>query len=199
MEAHETPQADAGELTVLLQAAAGGDEAAASKAYTLLYDDLVRLARSRLRRSAQITLAETGDLVNECWIRLERAHHGNPVSRGHFLAYAARAMRSVIVDMTRRRSAQQRGGDDQHVPLDTDIAESIADDHVAPGAPGAVQVDDALRQLEALDPRLARIVEWRYFAGLTEAQIAQALNLSERTVRRDWEKARAFLAVALGQ
>jgi RNA polymerase sigma factor (TIGR02999 family) len=187
-----------GELTVLLQAAAQGDEAAADKAYTLLYDDLVRLARSRLRRSAQITLAETGDLVNECWIRMERAHHGNPVSRAHFLAYAARAMRSVIVDMTRRRSAQQRGGNDQHVPLDTDIAESIADDHVAAGAPDAVQVHEALLQLEALDPRLARIVEWRYFAGLTEVQIAQALDLSERTVRRDWEKARAFLAVALG-
>lgn len=101
-------------------------------------------------------------------------------------------MRSVITDIARRSQAERRGGDQVFVTFDTAIGESVA-----AGDPDVLRVAEAIDELAALDPRLAQVVEMRWFAGLSEADIGTALGLTERTVRRDWEKARAFMAVAL--
>jgi RNA polymerase sigma factor (TIGR02999 family) len=180
------------ELTVLFGQAGAGDAAAFDRIFTLLYPDLEAMARSRLRRGERVTMADTGALVHESWLRLQQAGTLGFENRGHFLAHAARVMRSVITDIARRSHAERRGGDLAQVTLDTAIGEALA-----AGDPDVLDVAEAIDALAALDPRLAQVVEMRWFAGLTEVDIASALGLTERTVRRDWEKARAFLTVAL--
>lgn len=180
------------EITLLLRQAREGDTAANERLYRLLYDDLVRLARSRLRHG-RVTLADTGALVHESWLRLQQAQGLAFEARGQFLAYAARAMQSVLVDAARQRQAQRRGGDLAVVTLDTALRDGLAD----PAAPTLLAVHEALEELAALDPPLADLVRLRYFAGLSEPELAQVLGMTERMVRRQWEKARAFLIVAL--
>lgn len=168
------------------------DEAAWSQA---LYRQLRSLAHSRLRDGGRNTLLDTTALVHEAFLRmgaLEMAR-SDPVEHRRMLAYASRTMRSVIVDAARARQTEKRGGDACIVTLTGDLADAAqpaAADHI-------VRVHEALLELEALDPRLARVVEMRYFAGLSDAEIALALDQSERTVRRDWEKARLVLSQAL--
>jgi RNA polymerase sigma factor (TIGR02999 family) len=180
------------ELTTLLSAARQGDAQAAGQAFTLLYDDLRRLARSRLRQHRTMTLLDTTSLVHESYLRLVGQESLAVEDRHHFFAYAARVMRSVIVDFARARLAERRGGAAEHVVLDTELAQKIA----APET-DVLQVHEALEVLAQAEPRLAQIVEMRYFGGMTEVEIAEALGLSERTVRRDWEKARLLLMAAL--
>jgi RNA polymerase sigma factor (TIGR02999 family) len=180
------------ELTVLFAQASTGDSQAFDRIFTLLYPELESMARSRLRRGERVTLADTGALVHESWMRLQRAGSLRFEDRSHFLAHAARVMRSVITDIARRSLAERRGGDLARVTLDTAVG-----DAVAAGDPDVLHVAEAIDALAALDARLAQVVEMRWFAGLSEADIAAALGLTERTVRRDWEKARAFLTVAL--
>lgn len=180
------------ELTGLFAQACSGDVQAFDRIFTLLYPDLEAMARSRLRRGERVTLADTGALVHESWLRLQRAGTLEFENRGHFLAHAARVMRSVITDIARRSQAERRGGDLAIVTLDTAVG-----DAVAAGDPDVLRVAEAIDELSALDQRLAQVVEMRWFAGLSETDIASALGLNERTVRRDWEKARAFLTVAL--
>jgi RNA polymerase sigma factor (TIGR02999 family) len=112
--------------------------------------------------------------------------------RNNFFAYAARVMRSVIVDFARARLAERRGGAADHIVLDTTISE-----HVTAPESDALRVHEALETLEQADPRLAQVVEMRYFGGLTEIEIAETMGVSERTVRRDWEKARLLLLAAM--
>lgn len=156
-----------------------------------LFAELKILARARLAASGPQTQLNTTALVNESWLRLagrvDRLHFPTP---GHFFAYASRTMRSVIVDLVRERLSQRRGGGLQQVTLDSAIADLVAADE-------PLQVDAALHALAQVDARLAQVVEMRYFVGLSEAEIAQALKLSERTVRRDWDKARAILRTML--
>jgi len=181
------------ELTLLLDAARQGDQKAAGEAFSLLYEDLRRLARSRLRPHQTMTLLGTTSLVHEAYLKV-MGSDGLPVeNRHHFFAYASRVMRSVIVDYARARAAERRGGDAEHVVLDTLISGQIA----APEN-DALRVHEALDVLEKADPRLAQVAEMRFFGGLTEPEIAEALGLSERTVRRDWEKARLLLLAQLG-
>ncbi len=180
------------ELTALFAAAGAGDAQAFDRLFAVLYDDLAAMARARLRRGQRVTMADTGALVHESWLRLQGAGQLGFENRGHFLAHAARVMRSVIVDMARRSQAERRGGAAVFVTLDTQVGESVAADEA-----DVLQVAEALEELAQLDPRLARVVEMRYFAGLTETEIAAALGVTDRTVRRDWEKARAFLVLAL--
>jgi RNA polymerase sigma factor (TIGR02999 family) len=180
------------ELTELLSAARLGDQDAAGQAFSLLYDDLRRLARSRLRRHQTITLLDTTSLVHESYLRLVGGSSLLVEDRHHFFAYAARVMRSVIVDFARARQAERRGGDAEHVVLDTALGDQLA----APET-DVLRVHDALEVLAQADARLAQVVEMRYFGGLTEPEIAEALGVSERTVRRDWEKARLLLVAAL--
>jgi RNA polymerase sigma factor (TIGR02999 family) len=180
------------DLTALFAAAGAGDALAFDKLFAMLYDDLASMARARLRRGQRVTMADTGALVHESWLRLQGAAQLGFEDRGHFLAHAARVMRSVIVDMARRSQARRRGGDAVFVTLDTQVGESVASDDT-----DVLHVAEALEELAQLDPRLARVVEMRYFAGLSEEEIASALGVTYRTVRRDWEKARAFLVMAL--
>lgn len=161
-------------------------------AFAGLYDELCIIARARLRRSGGQGATSTGALVHECWLRLERAGRVHIDERGRFLALAAQVMRSTIVDLVRRSRAQVRGGDVEHLTLDTGVAGAVAAEHDE-----VLGIDQALDALAARDARAAQVVEMRYFAGLDDATIAQALAVSERTVRRDWDRARAFLAVAL--
>jgi RNA polymerase sigma factor (TIGR02999 family) len=180
------------ELTTLLAAARAGDRKAAEQAFSLLYDDLRRLARSRLRQHRTMTLLDTTALVHESYLKLMGGAGLAVEDRHHFFAYAARVMRSVIVDFARARQAERRGGAADHVALDTDISEKIA----APET-DVLRVHEALEVLAQADERLAQIVEMRYFGGMTENEVAEVLGLSERTVRRSWEKARLLLTAAL--
>ena len=180
------------ELTELLDAARAGDRQAADRAFSLLYDDLRQLARSKLRRHQPLTLLDTTSLVHEVYLKLAGQSALPVADRHHFFAYAARVMRSVIVDLARARLAERRGGDAEHVALDTDVAERVA----APENE-VLRVHEALETLAQADEPLARVVEMRYFGGMTEAEIAQAMGVSERTVRRQWERARLLLSVAL--
>jgi len=179
-------------LTVLLASARGGDKEAAGAAYALLYDELRRLARAKLRAHRSMTLLDTTSLVHESYLRLVGADALPIEDRHHFFAYASRVMRSVIVDFARARGAERRGGEAEHLALDTVLLDQIP----APEN-DVLRVHEALEVLERADERLARIVEMRYFGGLSEVEIAQTLGLSERTVRRDWEKARLLLRAAM--
>lgn len=161
------------------------------------FDELKKVAHARLRSAGDPTGCNTTMLVNESWLKLsaraaQQAHEGSRLSfptRGHFFAYASRAMRSIVVDLLRERACQRRGGDAvQWVTLDTALGERVAAPEDEP-----LQVDAALRTLEAREPRLARVVELRYYAGMTEAEVAEVLGVTDRTVRRDWDKARALL------
>jgi len=183
------------QLTELLSAARLGDQRAAGEAFSLLYAELHRLARSKLRQHQSMTLLDTTSLLHESYLRLVGAQ-ALPVSdRHHFFAYAARVMRSVIVDFARARLAERRGGEADKLVLDTQIAADVA--NAATPELDVLHVHDALEVLARADPRLAQVVEMRYFGGMTEAEVAEALGTSERTVRRDWEKARLLLSAAL--
>ncbi len=166
--------------------------AAIDALWSNLYPDLKQLARARLRRSAPLTLLDTTGLVNDAYLRVAGAASLREASPGQFLAYAARTMRSVVIDLARERQALRRGGDAPKLALNTGIAGSVA----AEDEP--LEIDRALEQLSALEPRLSQVVEMRYFGGFTEAEIGAALGLTERTVRRDWEKARLLLRAMLG-
>ena len=180
------------EITTLLQAANAGDGQAADRVVSLLYGELHRLARSRLRRSGELTLLDTTALVHESYLRIQQAGKPDFADRRHFLAYAAKAMRTIVIDIARARQADRRGGDAQHVTLDTAISDSVAvqDDEV-------LRVHEALDELASIDERLGKVVEMRYFGGLSEPEIAECLGVTERTVQRDWQKARVFLSMAL--
>jgi RNA polymerase sigma factor (TIGR02999 family) len=180
------------EITTLLQAANAGDGRAAEEVVALLYGELHHLARSRLRRSGEFTLLDTTALVHESYLRIQQAGKPDFADRRHFLAYAAKAMRTIVIDIARARQADRRGGDAQHVTLDTAISDSVAvqDDEV-------LRVHEALDELASIDERLGKVVEMRYFGGLSEPEIAECLGVTERTVQRDWQKARVFLSMAL--
>lgn len=181
------------ELTTLLESARQGDQKAAGQAFSLLYEDLRRLAAARLRPHRTMTLLGTTSLVHEAFLKIVGADALPVENRHHFFAYASRVMRSVIVDYARARAAERRGGDAEHVVLDTQLSEQIA----APEN-DALRVHEAMEVLEKAEPRLAQVAEMRFFGGLSEPEIAEALGLSERTVRRDWEKARLLLLAAMG-
>jgi len=161
--------------------------------FPALYRELRRLARSKLAGGARPTLLDTHALVHEAFLRMQRGDVALN-DREHFLAYAASTMRSVVIDFVRRRGAARRGGGLEHVTLDTEAAQVLgaSDDEI-------LSVHEALQSLAEVDPRLVRVVEMRYFAGLTDGEIGAALGVTDRTVRRDWERARLLLADMLGR
>lgn len=163
--------------------------------FPVLYNELRRLARSRLSAGGRHTLLDTSALVHEAFLRMQNGAGAAIKDREHFMAYAATTMRSIIIDFVRRRGADRRGGGAEHVTLDTSAASDLgaaADDEI-------LAVHDALETLAKVDPRLVRVVEMRYFAGLTDAEVGAALGVTDRTVRRDWERARLLLAEMLGR
>jgi len=178
-----------GDITELLQQARDGQRGALDRIFETLYPELRRIAHARLAGHVRSPLMQTTVLVHECYLKLLAAERLAPQDRAHFIAYAAQAIRSVIVDMVRSAQRQRRGGDAVHVTLDTAVADAVAQQQDE-----VLEIDTALTELARLDARLAAVVEMRFFAGMKEAEIAQALGLTERTVRRDWEKARILLA-----
>jgi RNA polymerase sigma factor (TIGR02999 family) len=160
---------------------------AADGLFALLYDELHRMARREVRgRSGYVTLGAT-TLVHEAYLDVSRRGGLAFPDRPRFLAYATRAMRGLIIDHVRRRRAQKRGGEFHVTALDTRIENVVADEQEL------VQISDALDSLARLDPALAQIVDLKFFCGFSFAEIAEMQGLSERTVQRHWEKARAFL------
>lgn len=158
-----------------------------------LYGQLRDMARARLRRHETFTLLDTTALVHESFLRLARAGGVRSDEEPAFLAYASHVMRSVIVDAARARLAESRGGDVEVLPLDDDIANALSDEPAA----AVVQVHDALRALATSEPRLSQVVSLCYFAGMTEQESAACLGVSERTIRRDVERARLLLRALL--
>lgn len=180
------------EITSLLEAARQGDRGAADRLFALLYSDLRRLAHSRMHKSGHLTSMDTTSLVHESFLRLKGVGALDFPDREHFLAYAARVMRSVVVDLVRSRQAERHGGGAERVTYDEASCDAAQrhDDEV-------LQVHDALEALARTDARLARVVELRYFGGLTEDEVAATLEVNVRTVQRDWQRARLFLSLAL--
>ncbi len=182
---------DPGEITRLLDAYRDGDRRAFDELVPIVYGDLRRIARAHLRGAQGRTLNTTG-LVHEAWVRLaEHTSHGF-ADRKHFLSVCARAMRNIVIDDARRRAAAKRGGAEKAVTLDE---QRVA---AAKSPEWMLALDQALERLAQNSPRLARTVECRFFAGLTEEETAEALEVSLRTVQRDWMRARAWLREDLG-
>jgi len=182
---------DEGDITRWLSAARDGDRAALDEVLSRLYRELHQMARRQLGGQRGQTLNATA-LVHEAYMKLAGRAEPHFDDRAHFFAYAASAMRSVVVDYARQRLAQKRGGDLHRVtelPEDAGGGIRLDDDMLA--------LDDALNRLSGVDKRLAQVVEMRYFAGLSEAEIASAQGRSERSIRRDWQKARMFLLASL--
>ena len=181
-----------GDVTLLLAAARQGKTDAVDRLFSLLYQELRSVARRQLRRRDYGRSLDTTMIVHESYLRLRERGALKPEDRSQFLAYAASAMRSVIVDLARARLAEKRGGDNV-VSLRTNVAESASasDEEL-------VRIHEALEELAAIEPRLAKIVEMRYFVGMSEQDVADALGIAKRTAQRDWEKARLFLFAALG-
>lgn len=176
-----------GDITELLLAHRDGQAGALSQLMPAVYGDLRRIARAQMRGRRPGATLDTGALVHEAYLRLVDQQRVAWNDRRHFFAVAAMAMRQIAVDHARARARQKRGGGaalatltDAQDPLGADLDLVIA-------------IDEALRTLEATDPRLVRVVECRYFAGLSEQETAEALDTSVRTVQREWYKARAWL------
>jgi RNA polymerase sigma factor (TIGR02999 family) len=175
-------------VTQLLALASAGDETALDRAFPLVYDELRDIARRQLRRESEGHTLTSVALVHEAYIRLVDQTRVQWSDRAHFLAVAAMAMRRMLIDGARRRRSVRRGGDARRVPLDT-IDVATPDDH----ADLLLDLDSALARLAALDERQARVVECRFFGGLTEEETAAALGIGLRTAKRDWAKARSWL------
>jgi RNA polymerase sigma factor (TIGR02999 family) len=180
------------QITQLLERMHGGDAAARDALFAAAYEELRRLARARLRDGGRNTLLETTGLVHDCYERFVRAGELRAEDRRAFFAYASQVMRSVILNSVRERQAERRGGDLQQLTLSTELIANLGD-----GEETILRVHEALQVLAQADARLAQVVEMRYFGGYSDGEIAETLGVTERTVRRDWEKARAILADAL--
>jgi RNA polymerase sigma factor (TIGR02999 family) len=181
-----------GQITELLVRMQAGDPGARDALFSAAYEELRRLARSRLRDGGRNTVLETTALVHESYMRFVRAGELRTEDRRSFFAYASRVMRSVIIDSARERLAERRGGNMQALTLSTEL---VAD--LPAGEETILKVHEALEVLAQADARLAQVVEMRYFGGYSEREIAETLGVTERTVQRDWEKARLILRAAL--
>jgi RNA polymerase sigma factor (TIGR02999 family) len=166
---------------------------AVNRLFEVLYRDLRKLARMRLRSDAAAFDISPTSLVHEVYERFVNVEQLRVADRDHFFRYAATVMRSVVVDLARSRMAARHGGECIEVPIDTMLAENLS----RPLDENVVRLHDALTQLEQADPRAAKVVELRYFGGLSVEETATALGLTDRTIKRDWQKARSLLAVII--
>lgn len=180
------------DLSDLIRCVNAKEPGAEEQLFASTYDELRKLARSRLHSGGRNTFLDTTTLVHESYLRFLNSDELHMDGRRAFFAYASRVMRSVIIDAARERQAQRHGGDLRRQTLDTNLIDNLpaAEDEL-------LQVHAALEVLAQAEPRLAKVVEMRYFGGYTEVEIAEALEITERTVRRDWEKARLLLMSAL--
>ncbi len=177
-------------IAALLRDADAGDRAAADRLFAALYDDLHRLAERQLvRHGNQLTLGTT-TLLHEAYINIADRSGVSFPDRAHFMAYAARAMRGLIIDYGRQRRAQKRGGEFHITSIDDALAIGVAD---SGGAAQLEALGEALEGLSKLDPPLAELVDLHFFCGFALGEIATMRGVSERTVQRDWRKARLLL------
>jgi RNA polymerase sigma factor (TIGR02999 family) len=181
------------QLSELLGRLHAGDSAARDALFAAAYPELHRLARARLRDGGRNTVLDTTGLVHESYLRFVRSGGLRTDDRRAFFAYASQVMRSVIVDSVRERIAAHKSGDRLPLTLSTKLGANIAESQET-----ILKVHEALSDLEQAEPRLAQVVQMRYFGGYSEQEIAETLDVTERTVQRDWEKARLILAAALG-
>jgi RNA polymerase sigma factor (TIGR02999 family) len=181
-----------GDITALLRRHHRGDRDAFDRLVSVVYDHLRRVAGGQLARGWPGNTVTATTLVHEAYVQLVKETGVDWQDRHHFFAICARAMRRILVDHARRRSAAKRAGGRARLALED------VDPTLEAQTELVVAVDQALASLEALDERLARVVECRFFAGLTEAETARALGTSVRSVQRDWLRGRAWLLKALG-
>jgi RNA polymerase sigma factor (TIGR02999 family) len=175
----------------LLRAWSAGESGAGERLFSTIYAELRKLAAAHRRGEGPVHSLQTTALVHEAYLRLNRQHAVAWKNRGHFFAIASQAMRRILVDHARRRKAAKRGGAHAPSPLDS-VELAVA------GEIDLVELDIALEKLERLDPQEAKVVELRFFAGLTVDEVATALDVSRATVEREWTAARAWLRRELG-
>jgi RNA polymerase sigma factor (TIGR02999 family) len=180
------------QLTELLGRMQAGDGQARDALFAAAYSELHRLAHARLRDGGRDAVLDTTCLVHESYLRFLRAGELRAEDRRAFFAYASQVMRSVIVNSVRERLAHKRGGDRTPLTLSHGLGAQGPDAEQT-----VLAVHEALEALEQADPRLAQVAQMRYFGGYSEQEIAETLEITERTVQRDWEKARLILAAAL--
>jgi RNA polymerase sigma factor (TIGR02999 family) len=181
-----------GQLTELIREVNAGSEGARERLFAAAYSELRKLARSRLWHGGRNTYLETTALVHEAYLRFVASGELRQDDRRAFFAYASQVMRSVIVDTAREKKAERRGGDVEVLTLDTQAAANLPS-----GEDQIIRVHDALLELEQVEARIAKVVEMKYYGGYTETEIAEALGITDRTVRRDWERGRLLLMAAL--
>lgn len=187
MSPEDNPSAPSGVITSLLRAAEGGDHDAIDTLFAQVYEELRRLARSVVRSGPPSATLNTTALVHETFLKLSQGQTWSLRDRQHFFATAARAMRFILIDHARRRSRAKRDfGAIPAVLEESQVGRLERSEEL-------LAVDEALQRLEAEDPELAKIVNWRFFAGLSHEEIAELMEVSERTVKRHWRVARAFL------
>jgi RNA polymerase sigma factor (TIGR02999 family) len=175
------------EITQLLAAWREGNQAALDELYPLVYDELHRLARRYMSRERKGHTLQTTALINEAYVRLVDQRNVQWANRSHFFAISAQIMRRILIDHARRHSYAKRGGGARQVSLDETATMAQGD------FSEFLRLDEALKSLAQLDPRRSQVVELRYFGGLNNEEIAGVLNISENTVIRDWNMARAWL------
>jgi RNA polymerase sigma-70 factor (ECF subfamily) len=175
------------EITKLLLAWNDGDQQALDRLVPLVEAELRRLARTYMRRERDTHTLQTTALINEAYVRLIEAHDVQWQSRAHFYGIAAQVMRRVLVDFARKRNYRKRGGGSHQITFNEALAISDAEDL------NLLALDEALSELAKVDERKARVVEMRFFGGLTEKEAAAALNISVETARRDWRLAKSWL------
>ena len=175
------------EITNLLVAWSSGDESALTRLAPLVYDELHRLAHHYMRGERRGHTLQTTALVNEAYVRLIDWKNVRWQNRAHFFAVSAQLMRRILVDFARAHNYEKRGGGAR--PVDLDEAAKITEDK----GPNMIALDEALKVLAGLDERQSKVVELRFFGGLTNDEVAEVLKVSEATVRRDWSLARAWL------
>lgn len=178
-------------ISSLMASAERGDQAAAAALFALLYAELHRMARRELAKSGvAVTLGAT-TLLHEAYLDISGRDGAVFPDRGRFMAYAARVMRGLIIDYARKGQAQKRGGQFEMTTLATDVADRLVDQKQL------TQIGEALDELGALEPTLAEVVDLKFFCGFSFAEIAAMRGVSERTVQRQWEKARIYLHRAI--
>lgn len=175
------------DITQLLLAWGDGDKQALDKLMPFVYDELRRLARGYMRNQRSDHTLQTTALVNEAYLRLIDSSQVRWQNRTHFFAISAQLMRRILVDFARAKKAEKRGGNEQKVTFDEALPVLFEKESEL------IALDEALTELSAMDARQGQIVEMRYFGGMTEEEVAEALDISARTVRRDWSIARAWL------
>ncbi len=180
-----------GEITRLVSSWSDGDDEAFDRLIELIYDDLRRIAHRHLGLGSRDTVLNTTVLVHEAYVKLAGVDEGDWTGRVQFFAFCSKAMRRILIDFARKRQTDKRGGGWVRVPLRDDSARVDAD------VAELLAVEDALQRLEARSERMARIVECRFYGGMSVADTAEALGTSVRTVEREWTRARAYLHHAL--